>query len=252
MKFDIISDFGEGNLRIKNEGENSSLIQVVDEVEKPIINNDTIHRSVRLSELWSVLKDRDWNIVDRKTVDLDKEDYFVITSPGDRNLIPTEGGKKIRVVSEEIPENDILDFEKEYEEILKTMNKEVLFLSRSIEKSIDLMNKTITINLITPYSSIYTNFIDLTPYLGKILSVSQGNVNGIMYLDIKYTKEEEVFSYNTKLSILEDNKILDVLNNSNFDISIEIIDNRLQINPKNNNIEECIINSCSIVISYGK
>lgn len=143
-----------------------------------------------------------------------------------------------------------------YKKIFGTMTiKEVSFYNTS-RNIIDILDNTTVIDLIKPFSDIYTDTISID-YIFKL--PFKEKVSGLVGLTIQYTKQEsddsikvyshdstfQAFKYDDKGELVIDNLIEDI----ESDVRLEYINGVIKVYPLRNNITECIIYKCDI--TYG-
>lgn len=253
-KIDLIIP-GSGSIQIKGEGEESSLTYLDDDIQKDIYNSSSKFRPIHITELNNRLVHRDWNIVGRKFLSEDEENFLLSIKNNLDNYIPFRPEKTINITNSNVSEDDIKNVELEFNDILKNMNVTELYLYNSSEKVIDLLDKSISIDIISPGDNTYTDSISLSSYINDLLINSSNATKVLLTIDIKYTIGSDIYSYNTKFNIIsveEDKLVGEEIIKSNKDISIEYINNELRVYSINDNINECIISYCNLMINYGK
>lgn len=248
---------GNGSIQIKGEGGDSILTYLDNEIQKDVYNNSSNFRAVRITELNNRLAYRDWNIVGRKFLSEEggEENFLLSTENYLESYIPFKPSKVINITNSNISEEDIESVELEFNDILKNMNVTELYLYNSSGKVIDLLDKSMSIDIITPGDNTYTDSINLSSYINSLLVSLSKTTEMLLTVDVKYTIESDIYSYNTKfniaLTIDNELKIEDVVK-SNKDVSIEYTNNELRVYPINENVDECIISYCNLMINYGK
>ena len=151
------------------------------------------------------------------------------------------------------------------------MNNNEIYLYSTSKNVVDILNNSITIDVIPFNSDIYTNTVDLTELMNY--SVSPG-VSTKIDLGIQYSKyetryvedpedkeklilvgNEKLYSKETTLSGPRYNKqgeliSKDYIEEIGSDIVIECVNNIIRVVSKSTDIDECIISNCTI--TYGK
>lgn len=259
---------------------------------KALVCNDSNYRVSRISELSNRLKLRDWNVTNRR-FSFDKgedlpgklqiciEDYS--NGPGVVNEI-NEETKSIVIDKYELTEEERAEFNnyleylknnnnkylKEIYNLYNNMNSSEIYLYSTSKNVVDILNNSITIDVIPYNSDIYTNTLNLVSLINYHISpkISAKIDLGIQYSksEVRYEKgqgdklvaitEEKLYSkettfsanssYNQKGELISEDYIEEV----GTDIIIEYIDNIIRVIPKSANIDECIISNCTV--TYGK
>lgn len=255
-KIDLITQ-NNGSIQIKGEGESSTLTYSDNGIQKDIYNNSSKFRPIHITELNNRLRYRDWNVVGRKFLSEENGEINFLLSTENylESYIPYKPMKVINITGNNVIDEDINAIELEFNDILKNMNVTELYLYNSSGKVIDLLDKSISIDIITPGDNTYTDSINLSSYISNLLVSSSKTTEILLTVDVKYTIGSDIYSYNTRFNISS------VVNNElnkedivkvNKDISIEYINNELRVYPINEDINECIISYCNLIISYGK
>lgn len=257
-----------------------------------LLCNDSTIRLSRISELAKRLEWRDWNITGRRfTYPMGNSwttgtlYYSEFGTDGNSNLVSTtnQGVKLIHPQSTEenrtalqdaISKLDNFDDNGKIKEIYDSMNSSEIYLYNVTKNTVDILNNSITIDVIPYNSDVYTNIIDLgrlTEYstsheistridIGiqysknvpeEVLSDS-GEVIRIEYVEKLYSKESTFSGFKY---ILDNDGKLKLVNNRyvenvGTDIVIEYINNVIRVIPKSTDVDECIISNCTI--TYGK
>lgn len=228
-----------------------------------ITGEDSKYRPIHISELANKLKDRDWNIAKRLYISS-------ITEEDGRDILRLkikEGTDSIDVINtedentgilfcnpEEIPVNEINDFKEEFKDILDNMKENEIYLYSSSKKVIDVLNNTMTLDIIKYNSDTYTNTINLKELINYSSFLK---VSGKIDLSVQYVKNGKIINYDTTFEgfkysgnssslTLESNNFIEEIGN---DIVIEYVDNIIRIIPILNDISECIISNCTV--TYG-
>lgn len=257
--------------------------------------NDSSLRLSRISELDKRLKLRDWNITGRRYtnplgLDWNTEEvnlYYVESGTSGKSNSISKETKGVKLVHPEASEENKKKLEKEIEklssfddegkikEIYDSMVNSEVYLYSVTKNTVDILNNSITIDVIPYNSDIYTNILDL----GKLLSYlvapgisiridigiqysknipeetidpESGVVTDITYVEKLYSKETTFTGFKYSSS---DNGTVTLVNNNyvenvGTDIVIEYIDNVIRVIPKSTDIDECIISNCTV--TYGK
>lgn len=260
---------------------------------RALVCNDSNYRMTRISELSNKLKLRDWNVTNRRFVIPGEDgsegnlrvcidDY----SKGSGIINEVDGNtKSIEIDKYELTEkeksqfNSYLDYLKnnknnylkEIYNLYNSMNNNEIYLYSTSKNVVDILNNSITIDVIPFNSDIYTNTVDLTELMNY--SVSPG-VSTKIDLSIQYSKyktryvedpedkeklilvgNEKLYSKETTFSGPRYNKqgeliSKDYIEEIGSDIVIECVNNIIRVVSKSTDIDECIISNCTI--TYGK
>lgn len=260
---------------------------------RALVCNDSNYRMTRISELSNKLKLRDWNVTNRRFVIPGEDgsegnlrvcidDYSKgsgIINEVDENTKSIEIDKYELTEKEKSQFNSYLDYLKnnknnylkEIYNLYNSMNNNEIYLYSTSKNVVDILNNSITIDVIPFNSDIYTNTVDLTELMNY--SVSPG-VSTKIDLGIQYSKyetryvedpedkeklilvgNEKLYSKETTFSGHRYNKqgeliSKDYIEEIGSDIVIECVNNIIRVVPKSTDIDECIISNCTI--TYGK
>lgn len=260
---------------------------------RALVCNDSNYRMTRISELSNKLKLRDWNVTNRRFVIPGEDgsegnlrvcidDYS--KGSGIINEVD-ENTKSIEIDKYELTEkeksqfysyldylkNNKNNYLKEIYNLYNSMNNNEIYLYSTSKNVVDILNNSITIDVIPFNSDIYTNTVDLTELMNY--SVSPG-VSTKIDLGIQYSKyetryvedpedkeklilvgNEKLYSKETTFSGPRYNKqgeliSKDYIEEIGSDIVIECVNNIIRVVSKSTDIDECIISNCTI--TYGK
>lgn len=260
---------------------------------RALVCNDSNYRMTRISELSNKLKLRDWNVTNRRFVIPGEDgsegnlrvcidDYSKgsgIINEVDENTKSIEIDKYELTEKEKSQFNSYLDYLKnnknnylkEIYNLYNSMNNNEIYLYSTSKNVVDILNNSITIDVIPFNSDIYTNTVDLTELMNY--SVSPG-VSTKIDLGIQYSKyetryvedpedkeklilvgNEKLYSKETTFSGSRYNKqgeliSKDYIEEIGSDIVIEYVNNIIRVVSKSTDIDECIISNCTI--TYGK
>lgn len=260
---------------------------------RALVCNDSNYRMTRISELSNKLKLRDWNVTNRRFVIPGEDgsegnlrvcidDYSKgsgIINEVDENTKSIEIDKYELTEKEKSQFNSYLDYLKnnknnylkEIYNLYNSMNNNEIYLYSTSKNVVDILNNSITIDVIPFNSDIYTNTVDLTELMNY--SVSPG-VSTKIDLSIQYSKyetryvedpkdkeklilvgNEKLYSKETTFSGPRYNKqgeliSKDYIEEIGSDIVIECVNNIIRVVSKSTDIDECIISNCTI--TYGK
>lgn len=260
---------------------------------RALVCNDSNYRLTRISELSNKLKLRDWNVTNRRFVIPGEDgsegnlrvcidDYSKgsgIINEVDENTKSIEIDKYELTEKEKSQFNSYLDYLKnnknnylkEIYNLYNSMNNNEIYLYSTSKNVVDILNNSITIDVIPFNSDIYTNTVDLTELMNY--SVSPG-VSTKIDLGIQYSKyetryvedpedkeklilvgNEKLYSKETTFSGPRYNKqgeliSKDYIKEIGSDIVIECVNNIIRVVSKSTDIDECIISNCTI--TYGK
>lgn len=260
---------------------------------RALVCNDSNYRMTRISELSNKLKLRDWNVTNRRFVIPGEDgsegnlrvcidDYSKgsgIINEVDENTKSIEIDKYELTEKEKSQFNSYLDYLKnnknnylkEIYNLYNSMNNNEIYLYSTSKNVVDILNNSITIDVIPFNSDIYTNTVDLTELMNY--SVSPG-VSTKIDLCIQYSKyetryvedpedkeklilvgNEKLYSKETTFSGPRYNKqgeliSKDYIEEIGSDIVIECVNNIIRVVYKSTDIDECIISNCTI--TYGK
>lgn len=260
---------------------------------RALVCNDSNYRMTRISELSNKLKLRDWNVTNRRFVIPGEDgsegnlrvcidDYSKgsgIINEIDENTKSIEIDKYELTEKEKSQFNSYLDYLKnnknnylkEIYNLYNSMNNNEIYLYSTSKNVVDILNNSITIDVIPFNSDIYTNTVDLTELMNY--SVSPG-VSTKIDLGIQYSKyetryvedpedkeklilvgNEKLYSKETTFSGPRYNKqgkliSKDYIEEIGSDIVIECVNNIIRVVSKSTDIDECIISNCTI--TYGK
>lgn len=260
---------------------------------RALVCNDSNYRMTRISELSNKLKLRDWNVTNRRFVIPGEDgsegnlrvcidDYSKgsgIINEVDENTKSIEIDKYELTEKEKSQFNSYLDYLKnnknnylkEIYNLYNSMNNNEIYLYSTSKNVVDILNNSITIDVIPFNSDIYTNTVDLTELMNY--SVSPG-VSTKIDLGIQYSKyetryvedpedkeklilvgNEKLYSKETTFSGPRYNKqgeliSKDYIEEIGSDIVIECVNNIIRVVSKSTDIDECIISNCTI--TYGK
>lgn len=285
---------------ITTESEDISISQVISQGNekeyylvgnnKALVCNDSNYRMARLSELSNKLKLRDWNVTNRRFAFEDQSEGNLqicidnySSGSGIVNEI-NEDTKRIVIDKYELSDKEKSEFNnyleylknnkneylKEIYNLYSSMNSSEIYLYSTSKNVVDILNDSITIDIIPYNSDIYTNTVDLTSLINY--SISPG-VSTKIDLGIQYSKnetryeedpetkelvvinEEKLYSKETTFAGPSFNQsgelvLKDYIEQVNSDVMIECIDNIIRVVSKSTNIDECIISNCTV--TYGK
>lgn len=285
---------------ITTESEDISISQVISQGSekeyylvgnnKALVCNDSNYRMTRLSELSNKLKLRDWNVTNRRFAFEDQSEGNLqicidnySSGSGIVNEI-NEDTKRIVIDKYELSDKEKSEFNnyleylknnkneylKEIYNLYSSMNSSEIYLYSTSKNVVDILNDSITIDIIPYNSDIYTNTVDLTSLINY--SISPG-VSTKIDLGIQYSKnetryeedpetkelvvinEEKLYSKETTFAGPSFNQsgelvLKDYIEQVNSDVMIECIDNIIRVVSKSTNIDECIISNCTV--TYGK
>nr|DAE56700.1 MAG TPA: hypothetical protein [Bacteriophage sp.] len=285
---------------ITTESEDISISQVISQGSekeyylvgnnKALVCNDSNYRMARLSELSNKLKLRDWNVTNRRFAFEDQSEGNLqicidnySSGSGIVNEI-NEDTKRIVIDKYELSDKEKSEFNnyleylknnkneylKEIYNLYSSMNSSEIYLYSTSKNVVDILNDSITIDIIPYNSDIYTNTVDLTSLINY--SISPG-VSTKIDLGIQYSKnetryeedpetkelvvinEEKLYSKETTFAGPSFNQsgelvLKDYIEQVNSDVMIECIDNIIRVVSKSTNIDECIISNCTV--TYGK
>lgn len=285
---------------ITTESEDISISQVISQGSekeyylvgnnKALVCNDSNYRMARLSELSNKLKLRDWNVTNRRFAFEDQSEGNLqicidnySSGSGIVNEI-NEDTKRIVIDKYELSDKEKSEFNnyleylknnkneylKEIYNLYSSMNSSEIYLYSTSKNVVDILNDSITIDIIPYNSDIYTNTVDLTSLINY--SISPG-VSTKIDLGIQYSKnetryeedpetkelvvinEEKLYSKETTFAGPNFNQsgelvLKDYIEQVNSDVMIECIDNIIRVVSKSTNIDECIISNCTV--TYGK
>lgn len=285
---------------ITTESEDISISQVISQGSekeyylvgnnKALVCNDSNYRMARLSELSNKLKLRDWNVTNRRFAFEDQSEGNLqicidnySSGSGIVNEI-NEDTKRIVIDKYELSDKEKSEFNnyleylknnkneylKEIYNLYSSMNSSEIYLYSTSKNVVDILNDSITIDIIPYNSDIYTNTVDLTSLINY--SISPG-VSTKIDLGIQYSKnetryeedpetkelvvinEEKLYSKETTFAGPSFNQsgelvLKDYIEQVNSDVMIECIDNIIRVVSKSTNINECIISNCTV--TYGK
>lgn len=260
---------------------------------RALVCNDSNYRMTRISELSNKLKLRDWNVTNRRFVIPGKDgsegnlrvcidDYSKgsgIINEVDEDTRSIEIDKYELTEEEKTQFNSYLDYLKnnknnylkEIYNLYNSMNNNEIYLYSTSKNVVDILNNSITIDVIPFNSDIYTNTVDLTELMNYSVSpeVSTKIDLGIQYskYETKYVedpedKEKLILVGNEKLYSKETTFLgprynkqgelvsKDYIEEIGSDIVIECINNIIRVVSKSTDIDECIISNCTI--TYGK
>lgn len=260
---------------------------------RALVCNDSNYRMTRISELSNKLKLRDWNVTNRRFVIPGKDgsegnlrvcidDYSKgsgIINEVDEDTRSIEIDKYELTEEEKTQFNSYLDYLKnnknnylkEIYNLYNSMNNNEIYLYSTSKNVVDILNNSITIDVIPFNSDIYTNTVDLTELINYSVSpgVSTKIDLGIQYskYETKYVEDpedkeklilvgnEKLYSKKTTFSGPRYNKqgelvSKDYIEEIGSDIVIECINNIIRVVSKSTDIDECIISNCTI--TYGK
>lgn len=288
---------------ITTTSDNISISQVTDREDekeyyltgnnRALVCNNSNYRMTRISELSNKLKLRDWNVTNRRFVIPGEDgsegnlrvcidDYSKgsgIINEVDENTKSIEIDKYELTEKEKSQFNSYLDYLKnnknnylkEIYNLYNSMNNNEIYLYSTSKNVVDILNNSITIDVIPFNSDIYTNTVDLIELMNY--SVSPG-VSTKIDLGIQYSKyetryvedpedkeklilvgNEKLYSKETTFSGPRYNKqgeliSKDYIEEIGSDIVIECVNNIIRVVSKSTDIDECIISNCTI--TYGK
>lgn len=246
-------------------------------------------KPIHCSELYSKLKNRAWNKVDGsrfvnlieaanpdsqrlmyryydldKTNNMPESEIDTITSDDylyQNTKAVTEEGIDIDILEKTrsfflqgrvlVESDGYKELEETFKELFGNMNatEEVYFFNSS-KNIVDILNSTVTFELIKANSDTYTDTLSLN----ELISYSSApGISGKVDLTVLYSKGDNIythdftfkaFSYNT--SGLENDNFIESINN---DVQLEYINGVIKVAPIRNGVNECIINNCTI--TYG-
>lgn len=265
--------------------------------DKALVCNDSNYRMSRISELNNKLKLRDWNVTNRRFA-FDNEDK----SKGNLQICIDNYSKGLGIINEidkdtkslvinkyELTEEEKRKFNnyleylknnkdenlKEIYNLYNSMNSNEIYLYSTSKNIVDILNNSITVEIIPYNSDIYTNTVDLTGLINYSISPGistkidlgiQYSKNETRYEEIESSKEgaekkivvineEKLYSKETTFAgpgYDQNGKLIskDYIEPIGNDVVIECINNIIRVVSKSTNIDECIISNCTI--TYGK
>lgn len=285
---------------ITTESEDISISQVISQGSekeyylvgnnKALVCNDSNYRMARLSELSNKLKLRDWNVTNRRFAFEDQSEgnlqICIDNYPSGSGIVNeiNEDTKRIVIDKYELSDKEKSEFNnyleylknnkneylKEIYNLYSSMNSSEIYLYSTSKNVVDILNDSITIDIIPYNSDIYTNTVDLTSLINYSISPEvstkidlgiQYSKNETRYEEDPETKElvvineEKLYSKETTFAGPSFNQsgelvLKDYIEQVNSDVMIECIDNIIRVVSKSTNIDECIISNCTV--TYGK
>ena len=165
----------------------------------------------------------------------------------------------------------LVDIYNEY----NNMNSSEIYLYSVKKNTVDILENSVTIDVIPYNSDIYTSTVDLNGLVGYCIPFSEkGKVTSKVDVGIQYSKTEEIYIEDensetgyiteemeklyTKETTFSGFNLLnnEITNNTpyveniNSDVVIEYVGNIIRVVPTSLNVNECIISNCTI--TYGK
>lgn len=263
--------------------------------------NNPFLRLSRISELSKRLEIRDWHIAGRRYTQLLDSDsdgqpdwdpdnvelYYsekgsggfvnVIsdTSSGVRLRHPEASEENKRKLEAEIKALSSLPDGGRLKEIYDSMSNSEIYLYSRSKNTVDILNGSVTIDVIPYNSDVYTNIVDISVLTGyqvspgistridigiqysknipeETVDPDTGVVTKIEYVEKLYSKETSFMGFKY---VSTDDGGIKLVNNSyveniGTDIVIEYTNNIIRVVPKSIDIDECIISNCTV--TYGK
>lgn len=253
-----------------------------------LLCNDSNQRLSTCSELGQRLRVRDWHVAGRRItyplgdnwLDSSVDMYFSEYGTSGKSVEVSKDLEKTRLHFPNVKNRNLL------EELIKNLDGLALEIYKEMEDQdiyrysrpkniVNVLENSIVIDVI-PYSSdVYTNTVDIGKLIGyavspgistkidigvqysknvpeEIIDQETGIVTEINYVEKLYSKESSFFGFKY---VSGDNGIPVLVNNSYVedvggDVVIEYADSVIRAIPKSNDVDECIISSCTV--TYGK
>lgn len=250
--------------------EDSNGLQVINNGEESYIANGDIivsektsspNRPLHCSEVAKKMEGRFWHKFDTKFIGNDNKIYLRyyehLEPTGIIDLINTDTTDQnfrdwaIPYYEVQVSDSIQQDTEELYEKLFGAMKeREVSFFSLP-NKVINITDGSVIFDLINFGSSEYTDTVSLSEILkSSVAPIESGSID----LGIQYTKNNHIYSGETTfLAFSFKNGTLSINNlveDFNGDARIEFIEGTIKVSPLTNDINECIINKCTL--TYGR
>lgn len=291
-KIELITDKSD-NISIKQTSNTNQGYFLVSTDESggsqiPLVCNDSSFRVIRASEFNKRLQERDWNIPYRKYMDSEKNLYLCIDKSEGNGFINTITDNTNNILVSNYPTendktlfNEFLDSLKNSENTelvniyneYNNMNSNEIYLYSVKKNTVDILENSITIDVIPYNSDIYTSIVDLTGLVGYSIPLSSEKITSKVDVGIQYSKTEEVYIkddssetgyvtkeleklYTKETTFNGFNIINNEISNNSYvenidsDVVIEYVGNIIRVVPTSLNVNECIISNCTV--TYGK
>lgn len=253
----------KNKLTIINNEDNYNLAYLTnDNTQVNITNESSRYRPIRMSELKKLLESRDWNITERKYVNVSGDKVYlklkIGKSSGPVDIIDSTMDKQndvvvgITVCNEGYLSSASKEqFNNEYKTELENMTGNEIYIYNSSRNVVDFINNSIVINAIKYDSDSYTNTLNLDDLINNS---AHSGISSKVDLTIQYSKGSSIINHDTAFEAfrfgddnnLESNNFVEDINS---DVILEYINNTIKVMPNSDDVNECIIRNCTI--TYG-
>lgn len=209
-------------------------------------------RPVYISELYERLKNRHFNITERKVVNDDRlylHPDTTVTGTSDFNkqtYTSSDSSKSLLLHDILIGPSEVTAFTNEY---MKTISTSSFYSSSKI--TVDILESSITVDLIN--KNTYTNTISLQTIEKK---TAKPGISGKIDLTVKYTKNYRIFGQDLTFEAFKynDSEINPESSKLDFvstlgDVRVEYTNGVIRVIPESTDVDECIISNC--ILTYG-
>lgn len=127
----------------------------------------------------------------------------------------------------------------------KMSNSETKYIYNSSRYSLDVMNGSMSLNLIRS-----ENYTDTVNFSNVVQRCGGKDINAVVDLSIRYSTNGRIKAKRHVFSVLSEGKVNEFTTDINGEISVECLSGTVKAIPLTDNIDECIIDSC--VVTYGR
>ena len=263
-------------LRIVGPGESSELLRTIDNGEESyIVNGVTIvsektsspYRPLHCSELAEKIVERNYHKGDTKFIVKSGDDdllysriYEKVKPTGIIDLIDTQNLQTDYAIScTQVSVSSVMEdkVKRLYEKLFGAMKEQEVSFYSLPKKVININDGSVLVDLVHIGSTEYTDTVSL----GEVLKFPVAPVeSGRVDVGIQYSKDRNIYCVEKSYAAfkyqdaddgsygsMQVNNIIDKIND---DVQIEIIDGDIKVSPLNNDVNECIINNCTVI--YGR
>lgn len=206
-----------------------------------ILGESDPRKPIHLSSLKLRLQQRSWNTPLRKHIGPNGELRMRMSESEDPIDILSDLSVGIPCSSTDNIGTSRLD------NIKAEMEKNNIYLYDISRSTIDLLENTVTYNIIDYSSDVYTNTVSLGEVsVGLVYPGCRGSVE----LSIQYSKSGKVYNHDTVFKTLIWGETVENFTEPiGSDVVIEYANNVIRVIPVSADVDECIISNC--VLTYG-
>lgn len=249
-----IIDNGEESYLVRNEGNSSTII--TETTSSPI-------RPIHCSELSKKIEARRWHKFDTKVIGDDGRLYsrfYEIVEPYDEidsinlNTANVDRNRYFQLNENKGPlgkyDNED-DIEELYSKLFGNMDEANIPFYSLHKKVINVVDRSIPIDIIRADSSEYTDTVSLS----EVMDFSLAPVGSCKVdLVVNYSKNNNIYSRQISFTAFnydgDSIKVENLIEKINNDVQVEYIEKVIKVTPINTLVDECIINRCTLL--YGR